>query len=144
MKEIETDIRINADAETIWNILMDFEHYPDWNPFIKSIEGEQALGSKLKVHIHPPEGKKMIFNPTIQEFVPNRKLKWLGSGPVKGLFDGQHSFELEQLEDGTVKFIHEERFTGLLVGLFKKVLIKTEIGFKQMNEALKEKSEKSA
>ena len=36
-KQIKTSIHINATKEKVWEILMDFEKYPEWNPFIKSI-----------------------------------------------------------------------------------------------------------
>lgn len=36
-KEIKTEIVINASPEKIWAILKDFDKYPAWNPFIKSV-----------------------------------------------------------------------------------------------------------
>lgn len=120
---------------------MDFENYGNWNPFIKSIQGEKSPGGKLKVAIHPPNGKEMTFKPKILVLEQNRELKWMGQGPIKGLFDGVHSFQLEDQNDGTTKFKHEEVFTGIFVGLAKKTLDKTEDGFKQMNEALKKECE---
>ena len=39
MKEIYTEIEINASANIIWRIITDFEGYPHWNPFIKEISG---------------------------------------------------------------------------------------------------------
>lgn len=143
MRHIRTEIVINSDPETVWQKLMDFENYSKWNPFIRSVSGEKAMGEKLVIEIQPPNGSKMTFKPVIQEFIPNQKLKWLGTGPIKGLFDGEHSFQLESQGEGQTKFIHEEKFTGLLVGLLNKTLDKTEQGFIQMNEALKKVSEKT-
>ncbi|MDR7016726.1 hypothetical protein [Acinetobacter sp. 3657] len=37
-KEINTEIIINGSSEEVWNTLMDFEAYPEWNPFIINIE----------------------------------------------------------------------------------------------------------
>lgn len=141
MKQIKTEIVIDSTPEKIWEVLMDFNNYPNWNPFIQSIEGEQSINGRLKVSIHPPDGKPMTFTPKIQVFEPNKRLIWLGSGPIKWLFDGLHSFELEKTANGQIKFIHQERFTGILVGAFKKTLVKTEIGFNQMNQALKKACE---
>lgn len=44
--EIKTEILINAAPEKIWAILTDFDNYPNWNPFIKTIEGRVEIGSK--------------------------------------------------------------------------------------------------
>tara|TARA_R100000278_G_C5377313_1_gene131183 strand:- start:307 stop:483 length:177 start_codon:yes stop_codon:yes gene_type:complete len=53
MKKIQTEIDIYADVSTVWNVLMDFENHPKWNPFIKSISGEKVPGKKLTVSIKP-------------------------------------------------------------------------------------------
>jgi len=40
MKKIETEIIINTTPERVWEILIDFENYPNWNPFIRAIVGD--------------------------------------------------------------------------------------------------------
>jgi hypothetical protein len=57
MKNIQTEILINTDITKVWNVLMNFDSYPKWNPFIKSISGELKLGARLTVSINPPDGK---------------------------------------------------------------------------------------
>jgi uncharacterized protein YndB with AHSA1/START domain len=37
MKELHSEIEIDASAERVWAILTDFASYPRWNPFIRSI-----------------------------------------------------------------------------------------------------------
>ena len=46
--ELRAEIEIDADPDSVWAVLMDFEAYPEWNPFITSIEGSQARGSQLR------------------------------------------------------------------------------------------------
>jgi uncharacterized protein YndB with AHSA1/START domain len=41
---ISTTITIQASANKVWTVLTNFETYPIWNPFIKSIEGEIKVG----------------------------------------------------------------------------------------------------
>ncbi|KAJ3772782.1 hypothetical protein FB446DRAFT_642900 [Lentinula raphanica] len=33
---VEADILINAPIDVVWNVLLDFPSYPDWNPFVRS------------------------------------------------------------------------------------------------------------
>ena len=61
MKQIETEILIEASPEKIWAILTDFAKHNKWNPFIKSIRGEKKIGGKLTVSIEPPGGNGMTF-----------------------------------------------------------------------------------
>lgn len=138
---ITTSIHIPAPAAAIWSVLMDFEQYPEWNPFIRSISGKATTGEKLTVKLQPnPKKKAMIFHPEVLASKPHREFRWLGHLWFKGLFDGEHRFFLEANEDGSTTFIHEERFTGILVPLLKKMLENdTKTGFVRMNEALRDR-----
>jgi hypothetical protein len=60
---------------------------------------------------------------------------------MPGLFDGEHSFEIEPLEGGRSPLTQSERFAGLLVGPFGGTLEKTERGFEAMNRALEARAE---
>lgn len=142
MKIIETKIMINADISAVWNVLMDFEKYPNWNPFIKSIKGEQKVGEKLTVSIKPPDGNGMTFKPKILIVEPNKEFRWKGKLGINGIFDGEHYFMLELIEKNRTRFIHGEIFSGILVLLMGKMLEKTNKGFQLMNEALKKQCEK--
>ncbi len=139
MKTLETNININASPEKVWAVLNNFKNYPNWNPFIKSIEGEVALGKTIRVRIEPPGAQGMTFNPTVLAYKPNEEFRWKGKLLVKGLFDGEHQFKLINNADGTTTLHHSEKFTGILVPLFAKMIdANTRKGFELMNEKLKE------
>lgn len=141
-KEIKTEILINATPEKVWSILTNFDNYPNWNPFIKSIKGEVKVGNKIIVRIEPPESKGMTFKPKVLKFDSNKELTWLGNLLFVGLFDGEHKFELIDNGNGTTTFRQSEKFKGILVPLFKKQLDNnTKRGFAEMNKKLKELAE---
>ncbi|MEZ5059144.1 MAG: SRPBCC domain-containing protein [Saprospiraceae bacterium] len=136
--QIRTEIQINATPEKVWNVLTDFSAYPEWNPFVKKLEGEVEVGKVIKVAL-----PGMNFKPLVLKFETNKELRWLGHLFFKGLFDGEHSFTLIDNQDGTTTFIHAENFAGILVPVFKKMLLNdTKPGFEKMNEALKERVER--
>ena len=140
--EIKTQIIIFAKPEKVWKTFANYEGYPNWNPFIKSIEGSIKIGEKIKVKIAPPEGKTMTFKPKVLTLIKNKELSWLGHLLFPGLFDGKHQFQLIDNGDGTTTFIQSEEFKGLLVPLFKKKLnANTRNGFIEMNKKLKELAE---
>jgi hypothetical protein len=142
MKKIETEIIIESDIKTVWNVLTDFENHPNWNPFIKLIKGKKAVGQNLTVFIQPPEGNGMTFKPVILSFEPYKELRWKGKLGMKGIFDGEHYFILEELEKQQTRFIQGEIFSGVLVLIMGKALDKTKAGFELMNQALKKEAEK--
>ena len=141
MKNMESDIIIDAPAEKVWNILMDFESHPEWNPFIRSISGEPKEGENITVRLKPPDGKEMTFRPVILKNEREKEFRWKGKLFIKGLFDGEHYFKLEKIDNSTTKFIHGENFSGILVGLLSGALKNTLAGFQDMNEALKARCE---
>jgi hypothetical protein len=144
MKEIHTEIEINAPAEKVWQVLTDFAAFPEWNPFVRHGEGEIKVGARLHIFIQPSGGKGMAFRPIILVADPNREFRWLGHLWFPGLFDGEHSFVIEPLGDGRVRFVQQERFGGLLVPLLSKMLDgDTRRGFEEMNRALKVRAESS-
>lgn len=141
-KKLHTEITINATPERVWEILTDYKAYPIWNPFLKSLEGDVLVGKQIKVHITPPDGKAMMFKPRVISYEKNSELKWLSHLWIKGLFDGEHRFQLIRNSDNTTTFIHSEKFNGLLVSLFSKMIENnTRRGFEAMNRELKKLAE---
>ena len=142
MKQIETEIVIASKPERVWEVLTDFENHSEWNPFIKSISGEKKVGEKLTVFLQPPEGNGMTFKPVILTYDKSREFRWRGKLGIKGIFDGEHYFKLIDNGNGTTRFVHGEKFSGILVGAFRTMLKKTKEGFEGMNESIKVECEK--
>jgi hypothetical protein len=142
MKNIQTEILINTNITKVWDVLMNFDSYPKWNPFITSISGERKLGNRLTVSINPPGGKGMTFKPNILTLEANKEFRWKGKLGINGIFDGEHYFILESVDKDITKFIHGEKFSGLLVPLVGKMLDKTQKGFQLMNESIKNECER--
>lgn len=143
MKQLETRIKINASADTVWTKLMDFKSYDEWNPFIISIEGDSSKGSTLKIELTQDEKKTMKFEPLVLKSEPAQEFRWKGKLFIEGLFDGEHYFIIKSKTPNQTEFIHGEIFSGLLSGVLLKMIGKqTKAGFTAMNEALKSLSEK--
>jgi hypothetical protein len=142
MKEIHTEIEIAATPERVWQMLTDFAAYPEWNPFIVRIAGEARTGALLEAELRPPGTRGWTFRPRILAATPPRELRWIGRTGFRGIFDGEHTFLIEPLEGGGVRFVQRERFTGLLVPLLAHMLDdKTRRGFEEMNRWLKKRAE---
>jgi uncharacterized membrane protein len=67
VKEVFSEVKIQAPAERIWQVLTDFASYPEWNPFIRRISGQPKEGTRLKVYIEPP-GAKEVESGSIASF----------------------------------------------------------------------------
>lgn len=120
---------------------MDFPRHAEWNPFMQ-IEGEAKVGSRLKNTMHLEGQKPQVFRPEVLEVVPEKSFRWEGHLFFKGLFDGEHYFQLEPLAEGGTRLVHREHFRGLLVApLLWMIGEQTREAFLKMNKALKARSE---
>ena len=59
---------------SVWRVLTNFAAYPEWNPFVRIVEGEVSVGARLQVYIQPSGGNGMLFRPTVLVAEPNREL----------------------------------------------------------------------
>jgi hypothetical protein len=144
MNAIHAEITLAAPAALVWDTLMDFEAYPDWNPFITEIAGERTLGSRLSVFLKPPGQAGMRFRPRVLKAERNAEFRWLGNLFVPGLFDGEHYFLVREIGPNTTRFVQGETFRGLLLPLLGGTLGAAKAGFEAMNAALKARVEASS
>ncbi len=142
--ELRTEIEIAAPAARVWETLIDFPRYAEWNPFIPEISGELRVGTQLQVVVAPPGGNELKFRPTLLVVDPCHQLRWRGKLFIKGLFDGEHFFQLVEVAPDRTRFVHGEDFSGILVKLLGRALTQTARGFVFMNQALKQRVEEQS
>ncbi|UYF43726.1 SRPBCC domain-containing protein [Aliarcobacter cryaerophilus] len=138
---IETKINIESNTKSIWQELINFEEYKNWNPAIYEVSGVLNEGEILKIVVKI-NGSTMVFKPKILKYKENSELRWLGKLFIPKIFDGEHYFIVKDNFDGTSTFIHGENFSGVLIPFFKKMILDTKKNFEAMNEKLKKRVEK--
>jgi hypothetical protein len=117
---IQTSADIDASPSEVWAVLTDYAAYPEWNPTQSDLAGA-----------------------TVVETVPNRTLRWQTTAGIVGIFDGERTFSLEKLDDGSTRLTQSELFRGIVVP-FVGASLKDETapGFHEMNAALRERVER--
>jgi hypothetical protein len=141
MKELRTEIIIQASPEKVWQTLTNLEKYPEWNPFIHHAIGAAKVGEKVDITFRSGS-KEMTLHCTVVKAEPNRELCWKYHVILPALFSGDHSFVIEQMENNRVRFVNREIFNGLLVSSqAKDIDINSKRGFEEMNKALKLRAE---
>lgn len=141
---IDTTIDIEAPATKVWQVLTDFERFPEWSVFILSIEGDVSAGQNIKVRLDNGGGEMMVKPRILVNDAPN-ELVWRGKMGSSWLFSGEHRFVLKELGNGNTRLSHSEHFTGILVPLLWKTMeTKTRSSFKAFNDALRHRVEAAA
>ena len=141
-RKIDAWIDIDAKPEEIWEVLVDFKSWKSWNSFIPIVEGNLQVGERMRIKVVPPGLKPMIFEPEVYAVIPHKKILWGGSF-LKVIYRGDHAFLLEPTPDGKTRFRQIERFSGPMVLFMAAMIKKTEIGYHQMNLALKARVERN-
>ena len=133
---------MNCTPEKIWNILLNFNEYELWNPFMTKVVGDARLGSKIMVKIQTIRGKERTYYPIITKIDKDKELRWKGKSFFPGIFDGERIFIIEKSIDNQVSFLHKEIFTGLGVKFVGDKLDEDlKESFDRMNMALKTRAE---
>ena len=142
MDEIITTIEIDSPPQAVWEVLTGFDQYDEWNPTI-DITGRPTEGDRIDIVMTLPDRKPQPFRPKLLTVDEPRELRWQGRLFVSGLYDGEHRFVLEPLDDGErTRLTHAETFRGVLVGFInRRIGESVETGFERMNEALKTRVE---
>lgn len=138
MKEVLTQIQINASPAKVWAVLTANEQWAAWNPFITKSSGAIVVGGKITNTMEMKGQKPMTFKPTVLKADEAQELRWLGRLLLPGIFDGEHYFKLEAKDGGTL-FTQGEKFTGILVGILNLEDVKASFG--ELNQALKKRAE---
>ncbi|MFV2117025.1 SRPBCC family protein [Streptomyces sp. Act-28] len=140
MRTVETNVTIAAPTALVWDILVAFDRYEEWNPFMVRAAGRAEPGRRLAITLRQGDGRSMSFKPKVLIAEPGRHLRWIGRLLVPGVFDGTHEFVLSETGGGT-RLDHRETFSGVLPALMGSKLDATALGFERFNEALKSRAE---
>lgn len=145
MASIEVKTNINAPPSAVYQVLMDFSAYKEWNPMVVQISGTPSVGETIEADVKIGTRAPMAFKPTILVNDINKELRWVGVFLAALVCRGEHYFSIEETETGCV-FTHGEDWSGILGPFVTRILGKEtlEASYKGMNDALKARVEAEA
>lgn len=149
--QVDTQIVINSTPEKVRDVILDFQKYTEWNPFLSSFkiytEGATTAlpGTQLEIKMKLIGNNESTMYPIVLENSENA-LRWKGKLLFDFMFVGIHSFEYIAIEvDGQAKtkLIQSEEFSGFFSYFFgwSGLLDKTKNRFEELNKALKKQIE---
>ncbi|KAF9034465.1 hypothetical protein BDZ89DRAFT_514406 [Hymenopellis radicata] len=152
---------INAPVEKVWELLLGFDRYKSWNPFVRDQKVTDRAGTptghelaegqymSLSVHLPPSLSYSVPFYQRSSAFVcctfldnENHRVAWCTASPPKWLLHAERWQMLTVEADGRVKYESVEVFNGILAYLVRFFVGKNlRFGFDAMAEGLKVKAE---
>lgn len=136
-RQIKTEIEIDAPPSAVWNCLVDFERYAQWNPMLEIQRIDHRPGGQVHFAVKLGKERKASFQARISSDEAPHRFAWRGGNPFT--VAGEHFFQLVENADGSTRFIHGERFSGLLLPALWQRLSQSKRLYQRMNEALKQR-----
>ncbi|MEX0299004.1 MAG: SRPBCC family protein [Kordiimonas sp.] len=134
MRRFEIQIDIKAQKEKVWEALVDFESYPNWNPTLTYVEGHLKSGEILHARFGRARNLTAADVEQVEEgnmFVMSRSL----IHPY--LVHMAHDFELQEIEGGVTQFIQRWHCKGMLVPFLWSKMTTGMLKFERFNRGLK-------
>ncbi len=144
MDEVEVFVEIDAPPAAVWDALLSFEDYPEWDPISRTIEGVTVESDDRRHRGFAAGRGRRSVESSIVAIEPDRRLAWLDRFVVPFAFDRYHEFRLEPIDDGErTRLLQRETVRGALVPLvFDDARV--ERAFVAMNEAIAARAERPA
>jgi hypothetical protein len=138
MQALHTDIVIKASPEKIWNILVVSSAIP---PEIRRAIQDQKIGQNLSVPMSNG-GRSATLTVKLLTVDPFREIRWKDFFRIPGLFDGEHSFEIREDQEGMTWLVQRETFSGILLPFLSKVISETKQEFETVNARIRDTAER--
>jgi hypothetical protein len=141
--EISAEIEIEAPAETVWHVLMDFDKYSEWNDFCPSVTTDFQLGSAVNMQVRLVVGKKPMRQVEYLNMVePGYRFAWGYSMGGALILQANRYQVVEDLGSGRSRYFTTDQFSGLLVPVMNLLYAKhIKLGFDDTARGLKARAE---
>jgi hypothetical protein len=122
-KTIYSDIvTIDCPKERVWQVLLDLENYPKWNPFTNPVISTLEIGAPVELHVHMPVRGDRVSTEIVLCKDSNESLSW-GMTMLHPIFlKARRDQKLIALDSKRCTYQTWDAFSGcltpLVVGLF--------------------------
>jgi len=117
-----TTFAVKASPERVWEVLTDFDHYPEWNPQIPTITGTPEAGATVTFRLAFPKRPSLGVSAKLGPVTPPREFWWKGHVLAPWFFSGERQFSIAADDGATAMVTHGEHITGLIAPIFKLLM----------------------
>lgn len=137
-RDVSGSAEIKAPIDAVWNALVDFERYGEWNPFTPKIETDLKVGSPVILHVDMPGRSKSIRTEWVNLVEPGRTICWGMQMGHAALLNANRWQILKELPGSRTQYLTVDYFSGLLTPLVMALYGQpTGDGFQSVADGLK-------
>lgn len=106
-------VEIDAPAAFVWDVLLDYAHYPQWNPYTVSVATTLEIGSPIDLTLPMPDGSEgtWVSREFIRVVEPPSLLRYDTGDTFPGLL-GVRDQRITPLGENRCGYRTFETFTG--------------------------------
>lgn len=106
-------VEVPAPASFVWDVLLDYPGYPQWNPYTLSVDTTLAVDSPIDLTLPKPDGSEgtWVSREYIRVVEPPRLLRYDTGDTFPGLL-GVRDQLITPLSDDRCSYYTFETFTG--------------------------------
>lgn len=106
-------VEIDAPAQLVWDVLVDYASYPDWNPYTVAVETTLEVGDPIDLHLPMPDGSEGTFvnREYIRVVDPPHHLRYDTADEIEGIFAYRDQW-IEPLGPDRCTYRTTDTFTG--------------------------------
>ena len=144
-KDVSASADIDAPIDLVWRLLVDFDSYPDWNPFTTRVVTTLQVGEPVELHVDMPGRSRSVQTEWVNLVEPGRTVCWGTRVVHPWLLCANRWQTLTDMGDGRTRYETIDRFSGVLVPLVMALYGEPmRQGFESVAQALKKHAESHA
>jgi hypothetical protein len=116
MPVIRAEAVIGAPRERVWEVLVDFERYGEWNPFTPEVRTRLEAGVPVDMRVRLWSGERGQRE-YVTQVVMGERVCWGMHMGAAWLLRAERCQWLEALDGGRTRYVTEDRLTGALTPL---------------------------
>ncbi len=136
-------VEINASASFVWEVMTDFERYPDWNPYTVAAVTTLAIDAPIDLTLPAFDGSDGLFH--TREFIrivePPYHLRYDNLGQIPGVLGSRDQW-ITELGPGRCSYYTSDTLSGEHAALAMEMTGDwMQAGFDSVARALKTRAE---
>ena len=117
LRRFEISEDIGAPAARVWDVLLDFAAWPEWNPFIERVEGRLEEGATIYLHVRLGRSKRARQPERLDVMRQGEALVWSTKMVHPWLFAATRRQTVEPLGGNRSRYHSVEVMTGPVAAL---------------------------
>jgi uncharacterized protein YndB with AHSA1/START domain len=108
-------VEIDAPQSLVWEVLVDYARYPEWNPYTVRVDTRLEIGADVVLHLPHPDkpGETMTTTEVMRVIDPPHHLQYDTADHLPGIFAVRDQW-VEDLGDGRSSYRTTDVFSGEL------------------------------